>query len=269
MGKKTLYVCPDCGWTLETEAHKIRCGKCRSLNLERKLLSGHLIKADADETDPSNARLIHEDRRTWVQKLSDEELHEKYRTLKLHIEEDGRLADRMDLDELDMLEAEIGSRNRGKQIASLGHPQVQAKSSYEELKQEIALVLDKEYLTPYRVNELMRMLDIALRQHGVDWKLNETQPLKPQVQMPPLFLMIYANNHCLNDDDQPTLQGMLIKARDINDAHQWAKEWEKQAVNMDMDVELQSVTTIRNIEDIMKHPEILVQTEALNRKKAN
>ena len=46
MVKKTLYVCPDCGWRLETVAHRIRCGDCGSLNLERQLPDGRLIKAD-------------------------------------------------------------------------------------------------------------------------------------------------------------------------------------------------------------------------------
>ena len=59
MVKKTLYVCPDCGWRLETVAHRIRCGDCGSLNLERQLPDGRLIKADADETNPANAHLIH------------------------------------------------------------------------------------------------------------------------------------------------------------------------------------------------------------------
>ena len=56
---KQKYVCPDCGWTLETRAHHIRCGGCGSLNLERELSDGRYIKADADETAPENAHLIH------------------------------------------------------------------------------------------------------------------------------------------------------------------------------------------------------------------
>ena len=57
--RKTKYVCPDCGWTKETNASRVRCGKCKSLNLERELPDGRLIKADADENVPGNAHLIH------------------------------------------------------------------------------------------------------------------------------------------------------------------------------------------------------------------
>jgi DNA-directed RNA polymerase subunit RPC12/RpoP len=53
------YVCPDCGWKLKTRAYRIKCGNCGSLNLERLLPDGRLIKADADETAPENAKLIH------------------------------------------------------------------------------------------------------------------------------------------------------------------------------------------------------------------
>ena len=56
---KQKYVCPDCGWRLETRAHRIRCGGCGSLNLERELTDGRYIKADADETAPENEHLIH------------------------------------------------------------------------------------------------------------------------------------------------------------------------------------------------------------------
>ena len=55
----TDYFCPDCGWVLTTNAYRIRCGRCGSLNLERKLPDGRYIKADADENAPENARLIH------------------------------------------------------------------------------------------------------------------------------------------------------------------------------------------------------------------
>ena len=50
------YICPDCGWNLRTRAHRIRCGNCGSLNLERQLPDGRLIKADADEYNPDNAK---------------------------------------------------------------------------------------------------------------------------------------------------------------------------------------------------------------------
>jgi len=57
--ERTFYHCLFCGWELETAARRIRCGKCGSLNLERRLPDGRLIKADADEKAPGNARLIH------------------------------------------------------------------------------------------------------------------------------------------------------------------------------------------------------------------
>lgn len=56
---KQKYVCPDCGWTMETRAYRIRCDGCGSLNLERELSDRRLIKADADEAAPENAHLIH------------------------------------------------------------------------------------------------------------------------------------------------------------------------------------------------------------------
>jgi predicted RNA-binding Zn-ribbon protein involved in translation (DUF1610 family) len=52
---ETTYECPDCGWTITTRQRRVRCGNCKSLNLERKLPDGRLIKADADENDPQNA----------------------------------------------------------------------------------------------------------------------------------------------------------------------------------------------------------------------
>jgi DNA-directed RNA polymerase subunit RPC12/RpoP len=44
--KLEKYVCPDCGWRLETATYRIRCGNCGSLNLERQLPNGQMIKAD-------------------------------------------------------------------------------------------------------------------------------------------------------------------------------------------------------------------------------
>jgi hypothetical protein len=280
MKKKTLYVCPDCGWSLETEARRIRCGKCGSLNLERKLPDGRLIKADADETDPRNARLIHtsKDGRTWVQKLSDGKLCSTYESLKAHVyEEGGRLADRADLDELDQLAVEMQARKIRVVLQTMTISDVdlkpQVQTNYEDLKREVARVLDEETkLAPYQVKDLMVALDTAFKQHGVDWKLDELgKPyghsiLKPQVPIANLFLVTYTNNRLLNDNDQPTLQGILLRARDITDAHEWAKEWEKQTVNMDADVELQKVSAIHSLEELLQHPEILVQTEALNRR---
>jgi DNA-directed RNA polymerase subunit RPC12/RpoP len=55
---KQKYVCPDCGWILKTKANRTRCGGCGSLNLERVLPDGRLIKADADENAAENAHLI-------------------------------------------------------------------------------------------------------------------------------------------------------------------------------------------------------------------
>jgi hypothetical protein len=55
------YVCPDCSWTVKSRARRIRCSHCGSLNLERKLEDGRLIKADADENTPEGQKLIHKD----------------------------------------------------------------------------------------------------------------------------------------------------------------------------------------------------------------
>lgn len=65
--QKTLYVCPDCGWRLETAALRVRCGDCGSLNLERVLPDGRLIKADADENAPENEHLKHWPTKTAAQ----------------------------------------------------------------------------------------------------------------------------------------------------------------------------------------------------------
>lgn len=55
-----LYYCPDCGHVSEGKAGRIRCSKCGSLNLERQIADGRLIKADADEFAPGNKHLIHD-----------------------------------------------------------------------------------------------------------------------------------------------------------------------------------------------------------------
>jgi ribosomal protein L40E len=38
--KMPTYVCSDCGWRSKTKAYRIRCARCGSLNLRRKLSSG-------------------------------------------------------------------------------------------------------------------------------------------------------------------------------------------------------------------------------------
>lgn len=58
--EKDLYYCPDCGHVSEGKAGRIRCSKCGSLNLERQIADGRLIKADADEFAPGNKHLIHD-----------------------------------------------------------------------------------------------------------------------------------------------------------------------------------------------------------------
>jgi predicted RNA-binding Zn-ribbon protein involved in translation (DUF1610 family) len=46
----TKYKCPDCGDVFESRAIRVRCRKCKSLNLERQLVGGEYggqwLKAD-------------------------------------------------------------------------------------------------------------------------------------------------------------------------------------------------------------------------------
>jgi len=86
MPKKELYVCPDCGWAGSAKelasrsvTRGLECGRCNSLNVERMLPDGRLIKANADENDPRNAHLIHADARpVKVFQFDTEELKAKY-----------------------------------------------------------------------------------------------------------------------------------------------------------------------------------------------
>ena len=49
---KTQYRCPDCGWEKKTRMNRVRCSGCGSLNLERELESGKMLKADMAEVQP-------------------------------------------------------------------------------------------------------------------------------------------------------------------------------------------------------------------------
>jgi hypothetical protein len=60
--RKEHYWCPDCDYEFTTRAYRIRCPKCYSLNLERRIevgpYAGQYIKADA-AIGSFNKRLIH------------------------------------------------------------------------------------------------------------------------------------------------------------------------------------------------------------------
>ena len=76
---KTKYRCPDCGHEQATNASRIRCSHCKSLNLLRELPHGKYIKADMSEKpqvkylfdrngtpyygiyDPAKDKYLHED----------------------------------------------------------------------------------------------------------------------------------------------------------------------------------------------------------------